>query len=103
MTVSAKLADWSLLEEDGVMDVAEQVARKVAAWLGLEADDMLQDAYVLLATRPEAMRRALAERELAGLSQVLMQDLSDQHKRGAEKAARTESYDALVESGADQG
>lgn len=44
--------DWTVLELDGVTDVAENAARHVARQYKdvTEYDDMLQEAYLLLAT-----------------------------------------------------
>lgn len=102
MTVSAKLADWSLLQEPGVMEAAERAARKVARLhRTFEVDDLLQETYILLAERTETYRSAI-ERDSAGglglMTHELSRDLGDRIKRESGRRARTESYEAHLES-----
>lgn len=55
-------ADWSVLEIEGVTDVAEAAARKVAdQWSVVEYEDLLQEAYIILASKPFEVREVLAK------------------------------------------
>lgn len=51
MSTTAPQADWALLEVDGVMEVCENAANKLARNYGstMEFDDALQEAYLLVA------------------------------------------------------
>ena len=54
-------ADWGVLELEGVMSVAESATRKVSdRWSAVEYEDLLQEAYVLLASKSFEVRELLA-------------------------------------------
>ena len=50
--------DWTVLDIDGVTDVARSAAAKVAAQYThiAEYDDLYQDALIALATQPDTVR-----------------------------------------------
>ena len=102
MIESAKLAaDWSILEIDGVQRAAERAARKTSKLLSThEYDDLLQEAYILLATRPAEYHSAIEadpEGDRSLLAFRLGQDLFDRFKREAGRLGRTDSLDELME------
>lgn len=91
--------DWTILEEEGVIGVAEVVAMKTADEYGLtlERDDAYQEALLLLATRPRQARTALAL-GTGALHRWLRQRLRDEHLTQAKRRSGGVSYEAVVDS-----
>lgn len=95
--------DWTVLEIDGVMEVAEAAARTVTRQFGdnltLEYEDALQEVYLILATKPADARRCLEDPHLGlrVLHKQLCQDLTDLVKTEAGKRDKHESYERLME------
>lgn len=95
-------ADWSVLEIDGVMGVCENAARQVSRnYGGAEYDDVLQDAYLIVATKHNVA--ALLEEfdsPLGILMHRLTQDLINKVTPESKRRSRTVSYDALLDRAA---
>jgi hypothetical protein len=91
--------DWSILEEEGVIGVAEVVAMKAADEYGLtlERDDAYQEALLLLATRSRQARAALAL-GTGALHRWLRQRLRDKHLTEVKHRSGAASYEAVVDS-----
>lgn len=94
-----KTADWSVLEIDGVMKVAENAARKVARqWApSFELEDVTQDAYLILSTKADEARAVLEEGGLGRLGHWLWCDLQDAARKANRRSHLNTSYDAIVE------
>ncbi|WMI34770.1 hypothetical protein SEA_MARAV_48 [Streptomyces phage Marav] len=92
-------ADWSILDEEGVIGVAEVVALKAAEQYGLtlERDDAYQECLVLLATRHRQAREALSV-STGVLHNWLWQRLRDKTLTEAKHRSRGQSYEAALES-----
>jgi len=94
--------DWTVLEIEGVMEVAERAARKVAGKYEntTEVEDMLQEAYIILALMPQRVRECsegVRGATLGTLCYELEHDLVDKIKRTAEKRSQLVSRDFLIE------
>ncbi|MCD2462486.1 hypothetical protein MBT42_02820 [Streptomyces sp. MBT42] len=90
--------DWSILDEEGVIGVAEVVALKAAEQYGLtlERDDAYQECLILLATRHRKAREALAL-GTGALHKWLTQRLSNQTLTEAKNRSKGQSYEAALE------
>lgn len=91
-------ANWGILEVEGVMSVAEAAAGKVCEeWNGVvEYEDLLQEAYIYLATKP-GLANAL---ELGGLKLLhhgLWCDLTNFTNGQNLRTKKNESYEAITE------
>jgi hypothetical protein len=91
--------DWSVLEIEGVPEVAERAARRLTnEWAPtFEYEDVLQEAYLLLAAKPRQVHNALAEGGLGVLHHRLWADLTDYARAENRRTKLNVSYDALVE------
>ncbi len=94
--------DWTVLELDGIPEIAHRAARKVAAeYAGLvDADDQRQDALILLATNAELVREHLAAGTLGRLHRWLWCRLVDKARPIARRANQTISYERLAREAA---
>lgn len=92
------LADWSVLEIEGVVEVAERAAALVAKkWAPLlDYDDFYQEALVILTSRPDKTYDALEE-GLGVLHHRLWQDLTNYAAKENRRSHLNTSYDELVE------
>lgn len=90
-------ADWSILDEEGVVEIAESAARKVARkYQAADVEDLLQQAYIILATKTAEMRAAL-EGGKSHLFRVLWQDLTNLAKVQQDKANRNKALDEATQ------
>jgi hypothetical protein len=91
--------DWSILNEEGVIGVAEVVALKAGDQYGLtlERDDAYQECLTLLATRHRKAREALAL-GTGALHRWLTQRLRDQVLTEAKYRSQHTSYEANLEA-----
>jgi len=93
--------DWTVIEHDSVQLVARQAASKVARNSGgvLEYDDLYQDALIILASRAEVVRDYLSDPATAErhLNKWLWSRLEDKARTHKARAARNESYEALLD------
>lgn len=92
------LADWSVLEIEGVVEVAERAAALAAKrWAPLpDYDDFYQEALYILAYHPHKTYDALEE-GLGVLHHRLWQDLTDYARKENRRSHLNISYDELVE------
>lgn len=92
-------ADWSVLERDGVMDVAERAALRVTnEWAPSFAyEDLLQEALIFLSTKRD-LREGLDEGGLGVLHHRLWSDLTDYARKENRRLHLNLSYDELVEA-----
>lgn len=93
--------DWSVLEIEGVQEVAEKAARKVAFdySVAIEFDDALQEAFIFLASRPSMVRACLADATL-GLGVLhtrIYRGLRDVVRTEADRRIKHVSYEASRE------
>jgi hypothetical protein len=95
-SIEQAVTDWSILEEEGVMDVASRAARRVANQYERtsEFEDLLQVGYVFLATQHRQMRKALAEGGLGRLYHALWCDLTNHANAEMRKLSRNTSFEA---------
>lgn len=103
MTVSADistLADWSLFEDEDVLSVIEAASRKVSVSTGgaLDVEDVRQEAYILVCSRPD-QARAMLDMGTGALYRWLHADLLNLYERQIRNGGRSSSYDALVDAG----
>lgn len=70
--------DWSLLEKDGVIGVIERATRKVCyEWApSFDYDEMLHEAYLLVATKPGKAQAAMDAGGLGVLHHWVWQQLT---------------------------
>jgi DNA-directed RNA polymerase specialized sigma24 family protein len=88
--------DWTILEGEGVMDAVERAAREVArSYPTFEAEDLAQDACLLVALRPDEYRV-----DLGVLHFRLVRDLIDQVKTEAKYRSKSVSRERLIEADA---
>lgn len=94
-----KTRDWSILEDDGVVEVAMRAASKVAHdYSGtIGADDAYQEATIILATKSEMFRDCAATLGLGVVHTRLWQDLVDSIKTEAGHRGEHISLERLVE------
>lgn len=92
------MTNWSVLENEGVAEVIERAARRVAGnpryANATEYDDLVQEGRILVATEPDLL--AVVD-EPGLLHHRLVQDLSDLVKTAGRRRDRTVSYDELIE------
>ena len=86
-------ADWSIIEDPDVQSVAPRVAREIAERPGLEYDDVLQEAYIILVMKADVAREKLAGGGRAHLYQWLWGELGN--------ALRTEVAHTLMNASHD--
>lgn len=91
MTLSDSLG-WSLLETEGVMEVIERASTKVADHYSVDHDDLMQEATILVATKPDHAA-AIHEGSLGLLSYQLERDLVNIAHTGQSRAQRSTSYE----------
>ncbi len=89
--------DWSVLELDGVADVMAKAATKVAyEFRGVtEFDDLHQEAAILLASEPEAVRDYVNRHKLGLLHHWLWCRLTNTANQHATTANRTVPYERV--------
>lgn len=104
MTKLATKPDWSLLDDPAVRKACEDAARATSAKYGgravaslAEADDLLQEAYILAATRP-----SLRDIDAKLLRFRLVQGLTNMTRYRYRDASSTASLDAMNEGDADE-
>lgn len=101
MTTAITTADWTVLDIDGVTDVARSAAARVAAQYQhtAEYDDLYQEALIRLAQTADVVRSYLADpRKGAGLlHHRLWCDLVDSVKTEAKHRSRHISYEQARE------
>lgn len=90
-------ADWTLMSEDGVAGIVRSVARSFARDYGLtlEAEDAYQEAQILLATRSQQARAALAQGG-GVLYRWLHQRLRDRFLTEAKRRSGHASFEAMA-------
>lgn len=90
--------DWSILDVQGVMTTAAIQARKVAGeYPGvIEYDDLLQEAYISVATHPTQFRRYIEDEAWGLFAHALWCDLTDVARRYCRRANSELSYDRLL-------
>lgn len=90
-------ADWTVLQLDGVADVAQKAASKVAAKFinVIDYDDLHQDAVIILASHRDTVQGYIDRDELGYLFHWLWCDLTNIANREATKKNRQISYEAL--------
>lgn len=88
--------DWAILDMPNVQDVAEQAARRLARQYdsAIEYEDALQEAYLLLATKPSLIQVA---DEPGLLFYRLLMDLTDLVRPEARHRTMHTSWERLVE------
>ena len=93
------VADWTVLDLDGVTDVARSAAARVAAQYRhtTEFDDLLQDAYLNLAEAADEVRGYLTDPDKGPglLHHRLWCDLVDSVKTEAGRRTRQVSYELI--------
>ena len=92
-------ADWTVLDIDGVADIAHSAAARVAAQYRhtTEYDDLLQEAHILLACAAGDVRDYLAD-DTKGPGQLhhrLWCDLVDSVKTDAKRRSQHLSYETI--------
>lgn len=88
-------ADWALLDVEGVREAAQKAARRVARqYTRVEYDDLLQEAYIVIATHPRQMRMALEEEGLGRLHHIVWCDLTNLAAKETRRLERNTSYEA---------
>lgn len=95
-------ADWTFLDLDGVAETARRAARKVAAEYPavVEADDLYQDALILLARNSDQVRKHHESGELGLLHHWLWCRLVDTVRPLARRANRSISYERTYQEAA---
>lgn len=89
--------DWSLLERPGVAEVIERATARIARRTGVDADDLQQEAGLLVAGRAD-LRQAIEMAETEGSSLGLLRyrlefDLLDIARTLLTKASRNTSWE----------
>ncbi|MFG1602823.1 hypothetical protein [Actinoplanes sp. NPDC049265] len=91
--------DWSVLDIDGVTEVAQKAAAKVAAQYRntTEYDDLYQEAVIRLAEQADNVRGYIADpsKGLGLLHHRLWCDLVDMVKTEANRRTRHISYELI--------
>ena len=95
MTKTSEEYDWALLEDPRVMDVLNRAVGKCAKKTAIDADDIRQEAFLLIATRPNEYREKLDNE--AALFRTLYFDLIDKFKTEVSRRSKTVSRDAILE------
>ncbi|GGL01742.1 hypothetical protein [Mangrovihabitans endophyticus] len=98
MTTTGKLSttvDWTVLDLNGIPEIAHRAARKVATeYAGLvDLDDQRQDALILLATNPILVREHIEAGALGRLHRWIWCRLIDKARPIARRANQTISYE----------
>ena len=102
MTTPVITVDWTVLDIDGVTDVARNAATRLARQYAttIEYDDAFQEALIRLAHRPTRVRQCASETgeaTLGTLCNELYGDLVDTIKTEAKHRNRHLSYELLRE------
>lgn len=102
MMDSAKLTDWAFATEPEVVEVIEAAAATISRDFAgtIEYDDAVQEASIIVATKGDQAREALAKGP-GVLHRMLWQDLADLVKTEAGHRAGHTSYEVLVDAGRD--
>ncbi|MEV4642799.1 hypothetical protein AB0J80_36205 [Actinoplanes sp. NPDC049548] len=98
----ASVLDWSVLEMPGVRSRVEMAAHRVAVASGsqvhLDADDLVQEGFIICATNPDVIRNYLRQGELSHLYVWVRSKLYDKVKVEVSRSGKTYSRDQLVET-----
>lgn len=90
-------ADWSIVEEEGVdlaiHRAADAVMRQYPA--GLERDDLVQEGWIIAATKPDEARRTLKQ-GIGAFYQFVWRDLTDMVKTSGKRREKNVSREQLV-------
>jgi hypothetical protein len=94
-----KAVDWSVLDMPGVIEIAEQAARKISEQyeLTFEYDDAYQEALLILASKADMVREQVVGGHLGQLQFRLCQDLTDKVKTEAKHRTKHVSRERLIE------
>lgn len=97
-TAEQAAADWSILDDEEVLGIAQRAARKASEEYGLtlEYEDAYQEAQLLLATRPNKARAALNVGPGA-LFRWLGQRLRDDHLTEVKHRSTAKSWEVNQE------
>ena len=102
MTTAITTADWTVLDIDGVTNVARTAAARVAGQYRYvaEYDDLYQDALIRLAQAPDVVRDYLTDPDkgLDLLRHWLWCDLVDTTRTEAARRNRHVSYEQVREA-----
>lgn len=97
---STEAPDWELISDPSVAEVIEQVTRKLAreAEFVSTADDLQQDALILIATNGARIRGYLADGRPSHVSRWLNSRLRDSLRTPQRRAGLNESLEAAQEA-----
>ncbi len=92
-------ADWSLLDREGVDDIARRAAGMVVGQYGeaFDVDDLHQDARILIATNPQVVKSYLDDNSEGYLSRWLVHRLTDSVRTQARRNENTIGIHRLYE------
>ena len=78
-----QMTDWTVIERPPVKELCEQASRKVARQYDglIEFDDLLQEAYIAVATQAHIVKGYLAEDNVGYLSRWVWSRVTDVAKR----------------------
>lgn len=90
------MPDWSVLDEEGIIDVCRRASYKMARQYGLtiEQEDAEQEAYLILARNAERVRKQLKDYGLGVVYHELICDLMNSVQTQAKHRAKHTSLDA---------
>lgn len=92
--------DWSVLDNPELVDLCEYVVETVSYNRNLDADDLLQDAYVLVTATGGDLHAITSEPENFGLLAFrLEQQLINKHKTDIRRRDKAVSLDVRIEEG----
>lgn len=92
--------DWTVLDEPGVAGIASRAAEYIAGQYktaAIDADDLFQEASLILASKASRVRMHLANEAEGLIAKELQRDLIDKIRPESERGKRNYSRDRLIE------
>lgn len=93
------MTDWALLNHADVQETCKRIAQNIASrYTGVvEYADMLQEAYIAVATHPRQFGAYVENEEWGHFSNALWQDVNEKAKKEARYSNRVVSIDDVTE------